>query len=309
MRFSFIALVFILFISGVNAQMGVFKNITPDPVPNPLTDGVTYTFTMEYDNTSLSGIEWVFQTNPIEFPSGGAVVGPVNLFGNEISFTITPDSDGGVPLAFTFEASDGSSNGWAIFSYAEASLPVVISNFDASLERKNVELHWSTDIELNSHKFEIQRAFDENEFVKIAEIEAKGNDLVGADYSFIDYNISEFNAEDVYYRLKQIDQDGKYAYSDRVVVSLGRFQENVFEIGEIHRVGSNEFLIELNSKIDHTAFIQVANSGGQHILNQIKSVMEGTNRIGLAFKQDMPEGVYVITVRSNYTVISEKVML
>ncbi|MEJ7678927.1 MAG: hypothetical protein WKG06_13945 [Segetibacter sp.] len=80
-------------------------------------------------------------------------------------------------------------------------------------------LHWATVTEQNNTGFEVQRSSDAIDFSNIGFIETKsmnGNSNVKLDYNFIDmdhYAISN------YYRLKQIDKDGKYTYSHIVVLN------------------------------------------------------------------------------------------
>ncbi len=308
MRISLLLFVIaLLSMNTMNAQMGVFMNINPNPMPNPLVDGTTYSITMDYDNTNLVGTEWVNQTNAIQINSGLAVFGPINLFGNQISFTVTPLAGGG-PLSFTFEANDGSSNGWAVFNYAEAVLPVSLSGFDARLNGDDITISWETEVEINHDHFILQRSADGYKFEDLERFEAFANNGDGAEYDYRDIGVTDYESESIYYRLKQVDHNGMYVFSDRLVVMLPKQYDQVFEIEEIEKLSSNELLLHLHSKMDESVFIQISNMTGQYLLNQFKPVSEGSNMIRLGIKEVIPIGVYIVTVKSKYNQVSEKIM-
>lgn len=98
------------------------------------------------------------------------------------------------------------------------SLPVVLNNFSAQKKDKSVLLKWNTSSEINSAAFVIERSNDAINFQEINTLKAAGNSSQNINYSSIDLqpNLSEEN----YYRLKQIDIDGKFTYSSTVVIDF-----------------------------------------------------------------------------------------
>ena len=98
-------------------------------------------------------------------------------------------------------------------------VPVELLAFTASVNNSEVQLLWSTASELNNHGFEIERAIDdENNFVTVAFVSGKGSSSEINYYSFSDK--PDLNGvHNIYYRLKQIDFDGSYSYSNIVNVT------------------------------------------------------------------------------------------
>lgn len=92
-----------------------------------------------------------------------------------------------------------------------ATLPIKLSSFLVSPVGKTVRLNWTTSSETNNQKFEIERSIEGNEFIKIGEIKGAGNSTKTENYVFED-NSPMLTANN-YYRLKQIDFDGKFSYS------------------------------------------------------------------------------------------------
>ncbi len=94
-------------------------------------------------------------------------------------------------------------------------LPVKLTSFNGKLETDEVKLNWSTATETNNDYFEVERSLDGKSFTKIGFVKGAGNSVNVQKYIYID--ISAEN-EVLYYRLKQVDYDGTFSYSNIVVV-------------------------------------------------------------------------------------------
>jgi hypothetical protein len=104
-------------------------------------------------------------------------------------------------------------------------VPVELGSFTASLlENSNVLLRWSTVSAVNSLGFEIEKSQksevrSQNEWERIGFVESMGNSTTLMEYSFIDMT-SHFTPV-VQYRLKMIDMNGSYNYSDVIEIYTG----------------------------------------------------------------------------------------
>ena len=97
-------------------------------------------------------------------------------------------------------------------------VPVEITSFTASSNGNNVILEWVTSTETNNSGFEILRsAQNNNVWRKIGFVNGNGTTTNQSDYSFID---SEVKTGKFFYRLKQIDFDGSFKYSDVVEIEV-----------------------------------------------------------------------------------------
>jgi photosystem II stability/assembly factor-like uncharacterized protein len=95
------------------------------------------------------------------------------------------------------------------------SLPVQFTSFTAEVISGGVELGWRTASEINNRGFEVQRKIPEGEWVIISFKTGAGTTSEISNYSFLDK--PEITGE-YYYRLKQIDFNGSFEYSDEVSV-------------------------------------------------------------------------------------------
>src|SRR5690606_8997339 len=131
-------------------------------------------------------------------------------------------------------------------------LPVELEKFTANVFGKDkVKLEWHTLSEINNSHFEIERSRNGMYFMRIAEIKAASNATEEHFYHYVD----EKPLEDTnYYRLKQVDYDGKFEYSQIRSVSLNfsNFNFKVFpnpvrqkEVFIEYSTTPDEFLIEI----------------------------------------------------------------
>ncbi|GMR25037.1 MAG: hypothetical protein BMS9Abin39_0312 [Ignavibacteria bacterium] len=103
------------------------------------------------------------------------------------------------------------------FMWIGSPLPVELTSFTAKVIDERVYLNWITKTEVNNYGFEIESKQVEDEWRRIGFIEGYGTTSEPKKYSFID-KITEINTDLIKYRLKQIDYDGSYEYSDEVLV-------------------------------------------------------------------------------------------
>jgi hypothetical protein len=97
-------------------------------------------------------------------------------------------------------------------------VPVELTSFTANVNNlSQVVLNWSTATETNNQGFEIERRTESSEFRTIGFIDGYGTTTEPRSYSFTDVNAEQgIN----FYRLKQVDYNGTYAYSDIVEVDV-----------------------------------------------------------------------------------------
>ena len=104
-------------------------------------------------------------------------------------------------------------DGTAIINPDNGPLPVTMVSFTASLLQDNkVKLDWSTSMEINCSKYKIERSLDGNIFSEVANVSGSGTTSLFHSYSVMD-DVSSATGSIVYYRIKQLDIDGKGSYS------------------------------------------------------------------------------------------------
>ncbi|HVX27023.1 MAG TPA: LamG-like jellyroll fold domain-containing protein [Parafilimonas sp.] len=92
-------------------------------------------------------------------------------------------------------------------------------NFSAFLINDNVELSWQTAQEQNTSYFDVEKSTDGIYFSSIGKVQSKGTSITKTNYSLTDNSI-ELNTPFAYYRLMQVDKDGKSLFSNTVIVKF-----------------------------------------------------------------------------------------
>lgn len=100
---------------------------------------------------------------------------------------------------------------------AENPLPVELTSFSASYTGCCVTLSWKTATEVNNYGFEIDRSGPSSTWIEAGFVQGSGTSNAPKTYSFIDNNVP---AAKYSYRLKQIDRDGQFKYSETVDVDV-----------------------------------------------------------------------------------------
>ena len=96
-------------------------------------------------------------------------------------------------------------------------VPVELTSFTATSISDGVRLNWATATETNNSGFEIQRKQDSSVWERIGFVEGHGTTTEAQEYFYID-DIRDNSATTFRYRLKQIDFDGSYEFSEEVLV-------------------------------------------------------------------------------------------
>lgn len=109
---------------------------------------------------------------------------------------------------------------WMYAKFSQSTpLPVLWNSFNAELQSNNsVALSWSTSSEINASHFEVEKSQDAKSWTLLSKVNAVGNSNSENNYQIID---AESFVGTMYYRIKQVDIDGKFSYSlvDRITKS------------------------------------------------------------------------------------------
>lgn len=164
-------------------------------------------------------------------------------------------------------------------------LPVDFVFVKAIKEENGVKIYWATASEKDNSHFEIER-FDGSDWMYIGRVEGNGNSKTIINYDFFD---SQVPASVVYYRVKQIDHDGNFDYSDVISVD----NTSIFTM-----IWPNPTHSETNISISSSQYASVLVTVHDPVGRMIESIDAETNQ---AFKigESYPNGIYIITVHGN----------
>ncbi len=110
-----------------------------------------------------------------------------------------------------------------------AAFPVELLTLTAEWQGVDGLVKWTTAKEVNSAYFGVERSLDGGQtFAWLGNVTAAGNTTAPRNYSFTDINVASVTDQIVYYRLKMVDLDATYKYTDKVELTLAEEQDNIF---------------------------------------------------------------------------------
>jgi hypothetical protein len=168
-------------------------------------------------------------------------------------------------------------------------LGVSFVEFTAESFDRNVLLKWSTASEEKSDYFAVERSSDGEIFTIVGQVKAAGSSQSLLEYDFIDANA--FNVHPYfYYRLKEVDIDGKIMYSDVRFVQMNQQNSNHIV------VFPNPFSEVLNVFIPQNNISENTQIFLTDELNRVISTYPVDNETTTLVLNDLSKGVYLISV-------------
>lgn len=245
-------------------------------------------------NTLLSAGSWFI--DPTTQPSGGnysvSLSAPIgssaaaNFYvlkrpGNYGAWTNLGTNVTSTTIAGIVTASVSGLTSFSQFGIGEGvgTLPVKLIKFLASADGKAAKLYWETASEINNDKFVIERSTNGIDFLKVGEVKGNGTSQKLNIYSFKDFSPQN----DVnYYRLKQLDFNGKFEYSDIKFVKFD-FKETTFSIYP-------------NPVTEVVSFSEAVKSVEIYNLQGAKVYQQKTTATSIKIPSEINNGVYIIKV-------------
>ncbi len=179
-------------------------------------------------------------------------------------------------------------------------LPVQLTEFKGTLQGKTALLQWKTSGEINSSHFELEKSNDGTAYRKIATVKAAGTSTSDINYSHID---NEALSENNYYRLKSVDLDNQFKYSNVVLIRLPNAAQGIYVLGNPFRDNiSLRFIKTPKTKIN----LELFDISGKLVIKQ--EFGAGTQQFQLPVSAKLSAGVYQLRVSVDGNVFTEKLL-
>jgi predicted CopG family antitoxin len=214
-------------------------------------------------------------------------------------------------IAFRYYVEDGGPSGNNSdnifidqFTYAQAT-PVTLLNFSAvGISDSKVNLQWTTGCEINNAFFSIERSLDGKAFSEIGKVASLGNVCATQEYLYSDETIATLKSvTTVYYRLKQVDIDGKFSYSNIILLKL----RNKGKLDIVNTYfSSNNLNVKFNAETQEKTTVSISDITGKLINTNTIFSQIGINN----FIYDMGRlgsGIYLVTINNNTDKVSTKI--
>lgn len=268
--------------------------ITPQTQPSSTVGIRLYLSKAEFDALVADGASGVTGINNLQIlknndPCSSAITNATTL--------ITPTyAEAFGPNGYMLQ---GNISGFSSFYFASSNftLPLDLLTFTGHLQSNNtVLLDWKTENEVNTSHFVIERGTDGNHFTGIGNVPANGRTNTGGasfTYSFTDNDAANQPSQKLYYRLKMVDIDGTFKYSNIISITLP------LTIGKLIISPNpviNEVKVTIASPADGKLQWKLMDNVGRIIQKGIESVKKGTGNSFTINMTKLPAGTYNLSV-------------
>lgn len=185
-------------------------------------------------------------------------------------------------------------------------VPVELVSFNASVDKNIVDLRWITVTELNNKGFEVQRRTNNSSYETIAFVQGKGTTTQVNGYTYSDV-VNETGT--YFYRLRQVDFDGTYEYSNEVMVNVlalpGEYALAQNYPNPFNPSTSIEFVLAQAGSVNLSVF----NLLGEKVAELVNEVKDSGNHTLTFNANELSSGTYIYRLSVNGNVISKKMTL
>ena len=219
----------------------------------------------------------------------------IDSFGeNGLADSVEAEAESGVLNCTLTDADQDGIPDYIDESECDAGLPVELKEFAGFDNHCTIKLKWETATESNFSHFDIEKSYDGVNFQAISKTESMGNTATGANYEYIDENIKPVN----YYRLKIVDVDGAYDYSNVIVVKSTCFEQTVTITDVYPNPVMDKLFIQMTiPTTEREVQAHIIDKMGRTVNEQTISITEGANLITIETTDLQANTTYFLRVQ------------
>jgi trimeric autotransporter adhesin len=217
---------------------------------------------------------------------------------NNVTPTITqPDGPGTIKVIDAVKRTFGTGytlsgifdNGFSAFGFGVPGRMNTILTLSGQINanKRDIDLDWTTSVEVNSSIFEVEKSYDGTNFHRIGVVQAAGDKLTSSNYSFVDGE----NVQSNYYRIKMQHTDGYVLYSNTIFIGKNDAPQRLF-------VYPNPFLSHLSIRLARipttTLTISIFDAAGKLVKRYTQP--PGSSSYPIDTKSIISRGIYMLRV-------------
>ncbi len=173
-------------------------------------------------------------------------------------------------------------------------LPLVLTQFTGSTTTAGNVLSWSTAQETNTGYFEVEKSGNGSSYTVLGKVTAAGYSSSAKSYSYTD---AATTGATVYYRLKQVDKDGSFTYSNTIAVTSAA---NAAGLGIYPNPVKETLFAQVQNDKAEKVTVQITDFLGKVLLQQSLQLSKGSNNFSLS-TMALAKGSYLLVVKGEKT--------
>lgn len=234
----------------------------------------------------------------VSINSGPFILYKKNIAATQDTFLATPGNN----YCFFTRARDNTGNLEKLKDSCEirvggGTIPITWLYFNGRKDNEIVNLNWATGNEQNTDRFWVQRSINGTNYTDIGSRKAAGNSSGTRTYQYPDADGPKLPAPILYYRIRQVDLDGKFTYSNVVAI-----QNIKAANGPLVQVYPNPFTQQLNVKVQSAAApatedrLELYNNAGILVYNRSLANRPANGVVNINNLPFLTQGVYFLRV-------------
>ncbi|RYF87948.1 MAG: T9SS type A sorting domain-containing protein [Chitinophagaceae bacterium] len=253
----------------------------------------TITFRVEYNVDATGTTGWVALQNVTANSVAQSATPTWLQLGGLFSLPVTAQR---VRLTMINGTNSGCGNDFAIDDIKFATcpdggpLPVEFLGVTAQQKGAGVAVNWSTASEFNNKYFDVEKSIDGANWTAFQTVAGAGNSSTVKAYNAYDAKPS---AGINYYRIKQVDADGKFKYSQVVKVKIDIEKTNVSVLANPF---VNNITVDFMSSSNQFVTVRLSDVSGKMVSSEKWKLTKGNSRLMLNNVANIQRGMYIFTV-------------
>jgi hypothetical protein len=173
---------------------------------------------------------------------------------------------------------------------AASPLPIELLSFTATPNNRQVDLAWQTATETNNNYFEVEKTINGTDWEFVCKQNGAGNSTTMLSYTDVDKNPYMGTS---YYRLKQVDFDGQYTYSQIETVNFNGQSETIV----YPNPNKGDFTVKMIAETAGNTTIKLFDNLGKILVSQENTTTKGVNFWNIS-TTDLPNGIYFLQIQN-----------
>lgn len=178
-------------------------------------------------------------------------------------------------------------------------LPLKLISFTGSINNRKVLLYWKAENEQDVEKYVIERSKDAVNFEQIGE--ESSNHSSSSNYNHED-DLTGYNIRTVYYRLVQVERNGKKEYSKLVQF---KFDDEFTKLSLYPNPFVDQVSLKLFVDAEQTGVVSIYDAAGKQVKQQLVSLTKGTNTLKIENLGKLLSGIYTLKIRLASSLVTE----